>query len=33
MIEPDPGLHGWNIEHDHLIPEWIAIPEAAARCK
>ena len=33
MIEPDPCLHGWNREHDHLIPEWITIPEAAAMCK
>ena len=33
MIEPDPCLHGWNREHDHLIPEWIIIPEVAAMCK
>ena len=33
MFEPDPCLHGWNREHDHLIPEWITIPEAAAMCK
>ena len=33
MIEPDPCLHGWNREHDHLIPEWITIPEVAAKCK
>ena len=32
-IEPDPCLHGWNREHDHLIPEWITIPEVAAMCK
>ena len=31
-VEPDPCLHGWNREHDHLIPEWIAIPEVAAMC-
>ena len=30
MIESDPCLHGWNREHDHLIPEWITIPEVAA---
>ena len=33
MIESDPGLHGWNREHDHLIPEWITIPEVPAMCK
>ena len=33
MIESDPCLHGWNREHDHLIPEWIIIPEVAAMCK
>ena len=33
MIESDPCLHGSNIEHDHLIPEWITIPEVAAMCK
>ena len=33
MIEPDPCLHGWNREHDHLIHEWITIPEVAAMCK
>ena len=33
MIEPDPCLHGWKREHDHLIPEWITIPEVAAMCK
>ena len=31
MIEPDPCLHGWNREHDHLIPEWITIPEVAVQ--
>ena len=30
-IEPDPCLHGWNKEHDHLIPEWITIPEVAVQ--
>ena len=33
MIESDPCLHGSNREHDHLIPEWITIPEVAAMCK
>ena len=33
MIQPDQCLHGWNREHDHLIPEWITIPEVAAMCK
>ena len=33
MIEPDPCLRGWNREHDHLIPQWITIPEVAAMCK
>ena len=32
MIEHDPCVHGWNREHDHLIPEWITIPEVAAMC-
>ena len=32
MFESDPCLHGWNREHDHLIPEWITIPEVAAMC-
>ena len=33
MIEYDPCLHGSTREHDHLIPEWITIPEVAAMCK
>ncbi len=33
MFEPDPCLHGWNREHDHLIPEWITIPDVAAMGK
>ena len=33
MIESDPCFHGSNREHDHLIPEWITIPEVAAMCK
>ena len=26
-------LHGWNIDHDNLIPQWITIPDVAAVCK
>ena len=33
MIERDTCLHCLNREHDHLIPEWITIPEVAAMCK
>ena len=33
MIEPGPCIHGWNRDHDHLIPEWITFPEVAAMCK
>ena len=32
MIESDPCLHGWNIEDDYLIPQWITIPDVAAMC-
>ena len=29
MTESDYCLHGWNTDHDYLIPEWITIPEVA----
>ena len=33
MTESDYCLHGWNTDHDYLIPEWITIPEVAAVLK
>ena len=33
MTESDSCLHGWNTDHDYLIPEWITIPEVAAVLK
>ena len=33
MTESDSCLHGWNTNHDYLIPEWITIPEVAAVLK